>query len=729
MSRRQRNKRRRHQRGGGGRRAAFLAFGVAFVGVVIGALSIVGYIVGIASTAPNIDSLKPADKGSASVVYAADGRRLGFISSDTLRTPVSTDEMPLNVRRATVAIEDQRYYKHKGVDYEGIIRAAVKNLKSGKAVQGGSTITMQLVRNNYIAEKRTFKRKIREAKLAEELENRESKRDILTDYLNSVPYGTVGGQTAVGIQAASRVFFNKSAKDLTLPEAAMLAGLPQAPSEYNPFRDPDAARARRDEVIHKMAKLGMITQTAATQAAHTPLRVHPNAYYTARRESYFFDYVQDELIRRYGVNEVRKGGLKVYTTIKPKFQAAARNAIKTQLGQPDDPSSAIVTIDPANGQILAMASSGSYKNRKFNLAAQGHRQAGSTFKVMVLMTALRQGVDPDTTTYVSKPLNIDDPTYGKWQVTTYGGDYGGVTNLVSATLKSDNTVYAQLDLDVGPQNVKKTAEDMGITTPLQGYPAEGLGGLKYGVSALELANAYATIADGGWRNTPTAIKRVVFPSGKVDDIGKGKRVKKFSDGVTYEATKILKENMQGGTATRAQIGCPAAAKTGTVDDFTDAWLAGFTPKLATAVWVGYPNKKVPMTSVHGIAVNGGSFPAQIWGQYMNVAKGNFCGDFPPPKDPIVYKPFFGKYSRTGSASDNNYSYGTNGYSSGQTGTGQPQTGGTPGYNPKFYESPPQQAPKIVTPQTPATQPQNSPAPTQPATPGTTVAPGTGGTGQ
>jgi penicillin-binding protein 1A len=724
MSRRQRYKRRRQQRGGG-KRAALLAVGVMLVGVVIGALSVVGYIIGIAATAPSLDELKPADKGAASVVYGADGRRLGFISSDTLRTPIATAAMPPNVRNATVAIEDERYYKHKGVDYEGVVRAAIKNLKSGKAVQGGSTITMQLVRNLYIGDKRTFKRKIREAKLAQQLEDRRTKRQILTQYLNDVPYGTVGGQTAIGIQAAAQVFFDKKAKDLTLPEAAMLAGLPQAPSEYNPFHNPQAARARRDDVLHKMAKLHMVTPSAASAAAQSQVRVHANHYYTARRESYFFDYVQDELVKRYGVNRVRKGGLKVFTTIEPKLQTAARNAIKSQLPLPDDPSSAIVTIDPANGHILAMASSGSYKDRKFNLAAQGHRQAGSTFKVMVLMTAVRQGVNPATTTYNSHPLNINDPTWGKWQVSTYGGTYGGNMNLVTATLHSDNTVFAQLDLDVGPDNVKQTAEDMGITTPLQGYPAEGLGGLKYGVSALELANAYATIADGGYRNTPTAIKKVEFPNGKVDeDIGKGKRVKKFSDGTTSTVTKILEQNIQGGTGTRAAIGCPAAGKTGTVDDFTDAWFAGFTPKLASAVWVGYPNRKVPMLSVHGIAVNGGSFPAQIWGNYMSIAKGNDCSSFLPPKDPPAFKPFFGKYSRTGSSGDRNYSYGNNGYQTApQNGTGQSQTGGTPGYDPKLYESPPQQAPQVqAPPQSPATQQQNSPAPSRPTTPGTGAPP-------
>lgn len=697
MSRRQRQKRRNQKQRGGGKRTVLLGVSVLGAGVVIGILSVVGYIVGIAASAPNIDSLKPVDKGGVSVIYAADGSRLGFIRADTLRAPIAGGKIPFWMRQATVAIEDERYYKHKGVDYEGIVRAAVKNLKSGKTVQGGSTITMQLVRNLYISGERTFKRKIREAKLAEELENEHSKRWILDQYLNDVPYGTVGGQTAVGVQAAARMFFDKRAGELNLPEAAMLAGLPQAPSEYNPFQQPGRARARRDQVLAKMAKLKMITPVQAADATRAPLGVKQNSYYTARRENYFFDYVEQELNQRYGVNRVRKGGLKVYTTVDIKLQQAARNAMKGQLPYPEDPSSAIVSIDPSNGYIRAMASSASYGKSKFNLAAQGHRQAGSTFKTIVLMTALRKGIDPNSTTYVSHPLDINDPTYGKWQVSTYGGTYGGRMNLVRATLVSDNTVYAQLDLDVGPENVKKTAYDLGVTSKLNGFPAEGLGGLQYGVSVLEMANVYATIASGGWRNKPIAIKKVVFPDGKSDDTGKPKRVKVFSDGVTYEATKILKANIQGGTGTRAAIGCPAAGKTGTVDDFTDAWFDGFTPKLATAVWVGYPNKKVPMVSVHGISVNGGSFPAQIWGSYMSVAHGSDCSDFSLPKEAAKFQPFFGKYAQTGSSYSNGYSYGYNrGGGSQGTGTGGSNTGGQ-SYNPKLYESRPQPAPQTQPP--------------------------------
>ena len=565
---------------------------MAVIGAFAAAASVVGYIVVVASDAPDIQELKPVDQGASSEVFASNGRRLGFIENDEVRQPVTTGKLPTSLKQATIAIEDERFYKHKGVDYEGVVRAAIKNLRSGETVQGGSTLTMQLVRNIYpIGRKRDFKRKIKEAKLAQELEDEHPKVWILTNYLNSVPYGTVGGRTAIGAEAAARVFFDKPASKLTLPEAATLAGLPQAPSLYNPFRDPRAALSRRNDVLRRMRKLRMISDAEYQQAAAAPLGAKSNDYYFTKRESYFFDYVKEQLIERYGLETVRKGGLRIYTTIDLGKQKAARSAMKGQLPYSDDPSSAIVSIDPRNGYIRAMASSSSYRQVKYNYAAQGRRQAGSTFKVMVLMAALRKGINPNTTTYVSHKLNLNTP-YGPWEVNTYSNSYGGSMNLVTATLQSDNTVYAQLDLDVGPDAVRQAAYDMGITTKLDGYPAEGLGGLRLGVSPLEMANAYATIASFGIRHKPIAVKKVVFPDGKSEDLGKPKGKRTFSQGTAWEATKILEQNIQRGTGTGANIGCPAAGKTGTVDDWTDAWFIGYTPKLTTATWVGYPNQKV-----------------------------------------------------------------------------------------------------------------------------------------
>ena len=630
---------------------------VVVVAVGIAGLSVVGWVVSTAASAPALTTLKERDPGSNTEVLAADGTRLGFISADELSRPVEGDRLPKLLKEATVAIEDERFYSHKGVDYEGIIRAAVKNFTNRETVEGGSTLTMQLVKNLYTADRTReglagYQRKIREAKLAEELENEHSKEWILNKYLNTTPYGTVGGQTAIGAEAASRVYFNKRAKQLDLHEAALLAGLPQAPSAYSPIKNGPAAKRRRNAVLSKMAELDLVTDQQARAAMKRGLDLDPSDYFSRRRESYFFDYVKDELIKEYGPRTVKLGGLVVHTTIDLDKQRKAREAIASQLGDAG-PSSALVTINPRNGYILTMASSGDYADSKFNLAASGERQPGSSFKTMALMTALRNGVSPTGTRYTSvSPTRINDPRFGApFEIKTYGGTSGGNMNLVEGTVRSDNSVFIQLALDLGPDKVADTAVDMGIKREhVHGYPAESLGGLEEGVSPLEMATAYGTIASGGYRNRPTAITKVTFPDGhsELPRRWKVRRTKIFEDGMTYEATKILEQNIQRGTGGRAATGCPAAGKTGTTDRNTDAWFAGFTPRLATAVWVGYPNDRTEMhTLFFGGPVDGGTFPAAIWGTYMKSIIGGFCGSFPQPEEPFVASPFFGEYSSNG----------------------------------------------------------------------------------
>jgi penicillin-binding protein 1A len=713
MSRRERQRRKRHNTGGA-HRIIFMGLGLLATVAGLAALGLLGWVVSVARTAPELDSSKTIELGATSRVYAADGTRLGFIQADVLRTPVASTDIPQNVKDATIAVEDRRFFQHQGVDFEGVVRAAVKNLENRHEIQGGSTLTMQLVRNLYTGEKeRTLKRKIREAKLAEDLENlhpgREGKLWILTKYLNSVPYGTVGGQTAVGVQAAARIFFDKPASELKLREAALVAGLPQAPSAYNPFLNPDGAKRRRDDVLQRMADQGFIKQVTAERTKRMSLGVKRNRFYTSRREGYFFDFVKQELIERYGLDTVRRGGLRIDTTLDLRMQKLARKTMDGNLGAPDR-SAAIVTIDHRTGYIKAMASSSRYGDSKFNLAAQGHRQAGSTFKVMVLMAALRRGVDPNATTYNSRPLQKGWlPAAPDYSVKTYANDYRGRINLVRATLASDNSVYAQLDADVGPRAVRDTAYDMGIKTRLHAFPAEGLGGLTRGVSPLEMANAYGTVASGGWRNRPLAVTKVTFPDGHSDNLGRPRRHRAFSDGVTYEATKILEQNVKSGTGfpNATAIGCPAAGKTGTTDGFSDAWFVGYTPRLTSAVWLGHAKSRVPMPGVAG-----GTIPAKLWGQYMKQARGSFCGGFPKPRTPFQPQPFNGTYARGGGPQPSASQTFQNGVPSptpaptaptpgptadtGQsTGGGQPAanpaTGGE-GYPPTLYESAPQGAP-------------------------------------
>ena len=620
--------------------------------LVIGVFAAVAYVAHVADSAPSTTNLRPRVSGGSSEVFAADGTRLGSIQSDEPRTPVGWSEIPGDLKDATVAIEDQRFYQNDGVDLTGIFRAAVKDILHDAPLQGASTITMQLMRNLYLGgDERTLRQKIVEAAMAIEYTKHHSKHAILTSYLNSVPYGTLGGQTAVGVQAASRMFFDKPVWQLDLEQSALLAGLPQAPSQYNPFLDPTAARERRNEVLAKMAELHYISpaEAAATEAA--PLEVHKGDFYSQRIERFFFEYVHQELVERYGTKAVEQGGLKVYTTIDLNMQRLARKAIGEVLDEPGDPASAIVTLNPHNGDIEAMAESESYEQSQYNLAADGHRQPGSTFKAIDLADALTRGIDPNTTYYLSHTLEpgwlASEP---KYEVRTFEGtSLNKSINLVQATLTSDNTVFAQLAADLGEETITHTAYEMGVKEHLLGNPAQALGGLEVGVTPLEMAVVYATLADGGYRNTPIAITKVVFPDGQVDENwGQPHRVKVLSEAVTAEETSILHENVLSGTAVRSVINCPTAAKTGTTSELVDAWLDGYTPDYSTVVWMGYPNRDVPMTDVHGEPQQGGALPAVIWKTYMSaVTENQPCVELPTSKEAISYRPFYGHFATTG----------------------------------------------------------------------------------
>lgn len=641
----QRNRRRQRRRGGIGNKLLFVAAGIVAV-LAIAVFAIASWVLNVAADAPSLASCEKPDRGGNTVLFAGDGSKLGVVHADEAHEPVSIDRVPRRLQLATVAIEDQRFYEHGALDYEGIARAIAKDLQAGEAVEGGSTITQQLVRNLCIRNpKRSIERKIVEAKLAEEYAQRHSRREILGQYLNVASYGTVEGATAVGVQAAAEIYFSRPVWRLDLAQLALLAGLPQAPTEYNPLLHPGAARQRRDEVLAKMAQLGWVSGAQARAAERHGLELDAGGAYFAHREPYFFDYVEHELIERYGAKQVRDGGLRIYTTVDPRLQRVGVDAMRSTLPYSTDPSSALVSIDPSNGEILAMGNSSSYADSQFNLAAQGHRQPGSTFKTFVLTTAIKQGIDPYSTYYVSKPLDLNLPKWGHWEVHTADEGYLGRVNLQQATVASDNTVFAQLDLDVGPEQVAETAHSMGIVSPLDGIPAEGIGGLRVGVSPLEMADAYATLADGGVRHDPIAIRRVVFPGGRSERPRRQPPRRVVSEAVAYEVTRLLHDNITEGTGTAAYTGCAGqAGKTGTTDRETDAWFAGYQPNLATVVWVGYPQSNaIEMTDVHGITVFGGTFPAEIWRQVYSGA-GVPCEEFGKPKHPISWAPFFGAFT-------------------------------------------------------------------------------------
>ncbi len=664
-----------------------MAFGIVFAAVAIAVGGVGAYAVSIWDKTPALNTLKPIEESATSVVFAADGSRLGYIQSDTIRHPVERKKIPGILQHATVAIEDRNFYEHGGVDYTSIVRAAVADLKAGSAVQGGSTITQQLVRNLYIAHpQEDIDRKIEEAKLATEYEQKYTKNQILTKYLNTASYGTTDGRTAVGVQAAAETYFDTGVSHLDLPEAAMIAGLPQAPSEYNPFLNPKAALQRRNEVLLAMEQQGYISSSDYDQASRAQLGLQQGHKYDTVREPYFFDYVQQQLIDKYGVNTVRNGGLKVYTTINPTLQADAQRAVDScgVCYSGGGPQSALASIDPTNGHILAMASSQPYSaTSQFNFAADAHRQPGSSFKPYVLATAIRQGMDPDTTYYSgASPMTLTLPDGTTWTVNNAERAGAGTLNVREATIESVNVVFAQLDLDVGPENVRKTAYEMGITTHLDGIPAEGIGGLRLGVTPLEQADGYATLADGGVHHTATAIAKVVFPNGDTDTPGESSTSRVFSDGIASAVTNILKGVITSGTgAGYTDIGCPAAGKTGTTEGESDAWFVGYTPRISTAVWVGHPDSRASTGF-------GGPTAGPIWRSYMEAARGSYCGDFPAPQNPVQYSSSWSgshTVSSRGSSSSSSSSSGSG------TGTAPPApstgTGSTTGKYPPAYYAP------------------------------------------
>jgi penicillin-binding protein 1A len=610
-----------------------MALGIVLAAIAVGLGAVAVWALNIWNNTPALGTLKPIKEGSNSVILASDGSRLGYIQSDTIRHPVDSARIPNLLKFATVAIEDEHFYEHGGVDPAAIVRAAWADLKAGSAVQGGSTITQQLVRNLYIAHpQEDIERKIEEARLATEYEDKYTKDQILTKYLNTASYGTTNGRTAVGVQAAAETYFNRGVNNLDLPQAAMIAGLPQAPSQYNPFVNPKAALQRRNEVLVAMEHQGYISQADYDQASRADLGLDPGHKYDTIHEPYFFDYVQQELIDKYGVNTVRNGGLKVYTSINPQLQVEAQHAVDScaVCYTGGGPAAALASVDVTNGHILAMASSQPYSpTSQFNFAADAHRQPGSSFKPYVLAAALKQGMNPDSTYYSgASPMTLTLPDGTTWTVNNAEKAGAGTLSVRQATVESVNVVFAQLDLDVGPENVRKAAYEAGITTHLDAFPAEGIGGLRIGVTPLEQADAYATFADGGVHHSATAISKVVFPNGDTDNPGEESASRAFSDGVAYEITDVLKGVITSGTgAGYTDIGCPAAGKTGTTEGESDAWFVGYTPKISTAVWVGHPESR----ATTGF---GGPTAGPIWQSYMSAAHGSYCGDFPQPQNPF-----------------------------------------------------------------------------------------------
>jgi penicillin-binding protein 1A len=592
-----------------------------------------GLITAVAGQIPNCDPTRVPREVDGHI-YANDGHTiLATLRGSESRILVGTADIAPIMKQAIVAIEDKRFYEHRGVDLRGIGRAVWADITSQKVVQGGSTITQQFVKNSCVTTARTISRKLKEAALAWQLEQRWNKPRILTAYLNTIYFGN----GAYGIQRAAQTYFNTSASRLTLPEAALLAGIPADPTRFDPATNPKTAKARRLEVLQAMLSQNEISQSDLERANRTPLPRASDVHLPGIQgpAPFFVNYVKQQLIEKYGTRRVFGGGLDVQTTIDLRLQKLARQAIESVLKEPNGPSAALVAMRPSTGEVLAMYGGDNFRQSQFNLAVQGERQPGSSFKPFVLATALKQGISPSTV-FPSKPLSIFmGDRY--WPVHNYENSYIGSADLTTATIVSDNSIFAQLTRLVGPANVAQTAHQLGITRHLNPYFGIGLG--VDAVSPLDMARAFSSIANGGRRvdgagfgNRPRAIVRVRNAHGAFVDNNTPVARQVLPQNDAELLTSILEGVVRSGTGKKAALpGRAVAGKTGTTENYGDAWFVGYTPQLVTAVWVGYPTRlKFMLTEYHGQAVAGGTFPAEIWRAFTQRAlAGTPPETFPP----------------------------------------------------------------------------------------------------
>jgi len=597
----------------------------------------------------SLTDLRALTLGENSFLYTDNGSELGVVPSATNRQPLPLSKISPALPEATVAIEDARFWQHDALDYQGIARALYQDLAHGQVVQGGSTITQELVRNLYIgSNQRTISRKIKEACLSEKLFQKDqrkygkgARKEILSDYLNEVFYG----RHAYGAEAASRTYFSKDASQLTLVQAALLAGLPQAPTVYDPLTNPRAALARRNEVLQAMWKNGYISAKQLRRAVKRKLQLRPGHRYSHLEEPNFFGWATTQLanLPHIGSQQVELGGLSARTTLDRRLQGLALHAVTSVLKNPADPAAAVVAMDPRTGAVKAMVDYlPSGRRMQFNFATQGHRSTGSAFKPITLATALSAGDSLASTFYGPPELFITDPqcatNNGPWDVHNFADEAAGTMNLVDATANSVNTIFAQLIATVGVKNVMYMARRLGVTEPIgsQNFkPACAITLGAVGFTPLELTDVYATFASGGIHHSPQAFESVTGPNGKVLDKLTTKGTRVLSPSVAANLTYALEHVVTGGTGTAAAIGRPVAGKTGTAENFQDAWFCGYVPQLATCVWVGYPKGEISLYNVEGVgAVAGGTLPAEIWHAFMGPAVGPLpVENFPPATDP------------------------------------------------------------------------------------------------
>lgn len=612
-----------------------LLFTFTFAGLFVYAFQV---LTSFKEDLPDLEDFTPSESALTSKIYAADGTLIATFHGEQNRELVSYEQIPRNLIDAVIAIEDERYYQHEGVDFEGIIRAFIINIMSGEIEQGATTLTQGYVKNVYIPEEKyelTYERKIKEAALAYQLEKIYSKEEILEMYLNTVYFG----EGAYGAQAAAKTYFNKDIEYLNLSECAIIAGLLKS-YLYSPYIDSKAAMERRNTVLYKMFELGYIDREEYDEAIKMPIITQrPREETEEIFAPYFVEYVKQILIDKYGVERIFKGGFEIYTTLNPEMQIAAENAIEEVLPDPDDPEASLVAMDPSNGYIKAMVGGKDFSEMKFNLATQSKRQPGSTFKVFALLSALEQGLTPYMTFNPNGDVVFDIEGSEPWEVGNYNDEKYEINELtvLEATVKSVNVIYSQLIMKIQAYGMAKLAMDMGIETYMDPYPAMGLGGLTTGVSPLEVCTAFSTIANYGVRNDPVAILKVVDNDGLVIEEHQPESMQILTPINAFRAIAIMQQVMQRGTGTRARLSDrPCAGKTGTTQEAENAWFTGFTPNLAASVWMGYAEVNVKMGTIHGMRVQGGAQPALIWNAFMEEATMDLpVENFVRPQDDMI----------------------------------------------------------------------------------------------
>ncbi len=602
----------------------FLIFAAIALVLIIGIAAIITLI--YVNSLPTLEELSPSPVAQTSKVYDLNGNLITEFHAEENREIIPFSHMSKNIIDAIVSIEDKRFYEHQGVDYIRIVGAAITDIKTGELAEGASTITQQVVKNIYFSPEKTWRRKINEALIAIQLERNYTKDKLLEMYLNTIYFGT----GTYGIEKASEIYFGKDAADLSIPEAALLAGMVQAPEVYSPFNNIESAKYRRDHVLKMMYEQGFIDPGQYMGSLAEPIKINKEGAAISgslsanRLAPYFIDFVKQQLYdQQFNDYDVFKGGLRIYTTLDMDLQKKAEQAVKTVFPGDIAPSYSLICTDPDNGYIYALIGGKDYAESKFNIATDGRRQPGSVFKTLVLMESAIQNISAKNEYDPNGPITIDMPEGPDWIVNNYGGQqFGEKMSIADATVSSVNIVYAQLIMDIGAENVEALCNKMDIFD-IGSNPAIALGGLETGITPLDISKVFSTLASGGIYHKPVTILKITDAPGNVlyqynpDEADNSKRI--LEEPVSYYITRILRKVIEAGTGRGADIGRPAAGKTGTTSDYKDAWFAGYTPELVTIVWMGNSESSEPMEPIDGRVVVGGTYPADIWREFMALA--------------------------------------------------------------------------------------------------------------